>query len=319
MSPSVPAPDAGARLRRLLVLLAYLARVGEAPLSDLEARFDLDRETLVADLELAACCGLPPYTPDQLLELVVEDDRVLAYGLEALRQPVRLTPDEGFALAAATRGLLAVPGVDAAPLRGALAKLESALGEDRLVVELEMPSYTVALQRLAAWGEQVAITYLSARSPEPERREVEPFAVVAREGHYYLDAFCHLADDWRRFRIDRISAIEPLGVAVEPRTLPAAFAGARAFAGGGSSRPVRLAVDASAAPGLERVAASAPTPMSDGRVEVTIEVADAGFLGRLLLSLGSDAEVLEPASLRNAAATTARRALARYEETTSRR
>jgi proteasome accessory factor C len=319
LSPAVQAPDAGARLRRLLVLLAYLARVGEAPLTDLEQRFDLDRETLVADLELAACCGLPPYTPDQLLELVVEDDRVLAYGLEALRRPVRLTPDEGFALAAATRGLLAVPGVDAAPLRGALAKLEAALGEDRLVVDLEMPPHTVELQRLAARGEQVAITYLSARSPEPERREVEPFAVVAREGHYYLDAFCHLADDWRRFRIDRIAEIEPLGIPIEPRTLPAAFAGARAFAGGGSSRSVRLAVAANEAASLERLGASAPEPRSDGRVEVKIEVADAGFLGRLLLSLGRDAEVLEPASLKNAAAATARRALARYEEPTSRR
>ena len=39
------------------------------------ARFDLSPEALVSELEMAACCGVPPYTPDQLMEIVVTDTR----------------------------------------------------------------------------------------------------------------------------------------------------------------------------------------------------------------------------------------------------
>ena len=61
---------------------------------------------------MAACCGVPPYTPDQLMEIVVTDTTVSARLGPALARPRRLSPHEGFALAAAARALLATPGSD---------------------------------------------------------------------------------------------------------------------------------------------------------------------------------------------------------------
>ncbi|MGB9111660.1 MAG: hypothetical protein WCF24_02915, partial [Acidimicrobiales bacterium] len=72
---SIDVLDAGTRLRRLLGVLAYLSEVGEAELTDLAKRFSVDEHTLITELELAACCGLPPYTPDALLELIVDGER----------------------------------------------------------------------------------------------------------------------------------------------------------------------------------------------------------------------------------------------------
>ena len=65
--------DAGSRLLRLLAVLTWLARQGRAPVSELSERFGLEPDELIADLELAACCGLPPYSPDQLMEIIVDD------------------------------------------------------------------------------------------------------------------------------------------------------------------------------------------------------------------------------------------------------
>ena len=59
--------DAGYRLHRLLAVLTWLARQGRAPVTELAERFGISPDELIADLELAACCGLPPYTPDQLM------------------------------------------------------------------------------------------------------------------------------------------------------------------------------------------------------------------------------------------------------------
>ena len=64
-------PPAGDRLRRLLAILPWLADRGAVPISELASQFEMPESEVVALLELAACCGLPPYTPDQLIELIV--------------------------------------------------------------------------------------------------------------------------------------------------------------------------------------------------------------------------------------------------------
>ena len=109
MSPTV---DTATRLRRLLAILTWLAQEGEAPIDEVAARFDLTPTALVAELEMAACCGVPPYTPDQLLEIVVTEDSVSTRVGTTLARPRRLSPREGLGLAASARALLAVPGSD---------------------------------------------------------------------------------------------------------------------------------------------------------------------------------------------------------------
>src|SRR5580692_8916924 len=104
--------DTAIRLRRLLAILAWLAQVGEASIDQTADRFDLTPEALVTELEMAACCGVPPYTPDQLMEIIVTDTTVSARVGTSLARPRRLSPSEGFALATSARALLAVSGSD---------------------------------------------------------------------------------------------------------------------------------------------------------------------------------------------------------------
>ncbi|HLX78672.1 MAG TPA: WYL domain-containing protein [Acidimicrobiales bacterium] len=312
---SSPVSDAGARLVRLLAVLSYLARVEQATIADLAERFDMDERALVAELELAACCGLPPYTPDSLLELVVDDEGVSARGLEALRSPPRLTPDEGFALAASLRAMLAVPGAATdGPLLTALEKLEVALGVGKISVELEAPDHLDELREAAASGESIEIDYLGAKRGDESTRRVDPYAVVAREGRFYLDAYCMLAGDWRRFQVARIRAVRRLGQPVAPRHLPAVFSSARAFVGGEASTVAHVALDEARYVLIDRFASGPTSTSADGRVVVPIEVADEHFLGRLMLRLGPGAEVLDPPGLADAAARVAARALSRYDD-----
>ena len=304
---------AGERLRRLLAVLAYLARVGEASIAELAERFGLDERVLVGELELAACCGLPPYTPDQLLELVVDDERVVAHGLDVLRRPPRLTPDEGFAVAAAARALLAVPGSDpSGPLASALAKLEAALGEDRLDVELDSPEHLGALRDAVEERALVEVDYLGSRPGGETTRVVEPHRVVALEGRFYCDAYCHLAGGWRRFQLDRVEALRRAGGTFERRPMPPELEGPHAFTGGDSATLALVALPEGRRALLDRVAAGPVERSDDGRVVVPVRVGDEHFLGRLLLRLGPDAEVLHPPSLAGARASVAAAALRRY-------
>jgi proteasome accessory factor C len=307
----------GERLRRLLAVLVYLARVGEASITELAGRFGLGEEELVHDLELAACCGLPPYTPDQLIELVVDSDRVTAYGVGQLAKPRRLTPEEGFALSAAGKALLEVPGAgDEASLRSALQKLDRVLGEPRFSLELEPPRWLGDLRAAVDRRETLEIEYVTSRSPRARTRRVDPYQVVLREGSWYLDAWCHTAGGLRRFQAERVQAVRATGETFDaPDELDDALSRPQAFVGGPESVAATIAVRDGMEHALEQVAAGPVERLSDGRVAVPVLVADPeGWLGRLLLRLGPSAEVLSPESLRNAGRLAAERVLLGYGE-----
>lgn len=51
-------------------------------------------------------------------------------------------------------------------------------------------------------------------------RRTEPHEIVAREGRWYLVAWDLDADDWRTFRLDRLSPRIPTGPSFTPRPLP---------------------------------------------------------------------------------------------------
>ncbi len=51
-------------------------------------------------------------------------------------------------------------------------------------------------------------------------RRVEPHAIVAREGRWYLVAWDLERHDWRSFRLDRMSPRSPVGAPFTPRALP---------------------------------------------------------------------------------------------------
>ena len=180
----VTGPSATAdRLRRLLAILAWLSQVGEAPIDEVADRFGLAPSALVSELELAACCGLPPYTPDQLMEIVVSDTTVSARLGSAMGRPRRLSPQEGFALAASARALLSVPGSDpGGALSGALDKLERALGGERLEVELDAPLLLPVVQQALADGATLAVTYYSASTDRQSDREITPRADLRLRG-----------------------------------------------------------------------------------------------------------------------------------------
>lgn len=75
----------------------------------------------------------------------------------------------------------------------------------------------------AAVRDRVVLRFDYGDADRPARR-AEPHAVVAREGRWYLLAWDLDADDWRTFRLDRLTPRIPHGPAFAPRPLPAADA-----------------------------------------------------------------------------------------------
>ena len=314
-SRQAPGSETSRRLRRLLAVVGWLAQVGEAPIAEVSQRFGMSENELVAELELAACCGTPPYTPDTLMEIVVSEQTVQAFLPAEFARPRPLTPAEGFAVATSARLLLAVPGSEDGALRRALVKLDAALGSRGVVgLDVDTPANLPAVRRAADEGEVIEIDYLSASQDELTTRTVEPLQVITIDGHWYLDAYCHRAGDMRRFRVDRIGAVRPAdepAVATQQRMRPAD----EMFVPGPGAREVHLHLGGSAQWVPESVPVRGVRRDATGSVtDVVLDVSGLAWFERLLLQLGPDARVVSPPELTELAAHAALRVLARYEE-----
>ena len=326
--------DTAARLRRLLAILAWLAQVGEAPIDETAERFDLTPEALVTELEMAACCGVPPYTPDQLMEIVVTDTSVSIRVGTSLARPRRLSPSEGFALATSARALLAVTGSDeSGALSRALAKLDRALGGEEIEVELDAPALLPLVQDALVAQRPLLISYYSASTDRVTEREIAPLRLFASEGHWYVDAWCRTAGDLRRFRVDRIRSAEtvegefppeadlpsdpvPGPADVPPDPDPRRDRDLDPFVPGPESRRVRLSLDPATAWLVESVPATGPPTTVGDRIEIELFAGGDAWLERLLLRLGPAVRVIDPPEYRTLAAGAAARVLRRYEHET---
>lgn len=303
------------RLRRLLAIVAWLGEVEAASIADISEKFSITPSELIDELELAACCGLPPYSPDSLLEIEVDEKSVRAFLPKRLSLPRTITASEGFYLAASIHTILAVPGADeTGALARALAKLESALGaREALAIEIESPTYLLDVKKALNEGKQIEIEYHSVSNDEITRRVLDPLSVSMLDGRWYLDAYCHHAMGLRRFRVDRIREIIHLDQNIvesdlSPKELLTSFIPAPGML------TVRLVLDSVGEKMIETVREIENHGYNiDGKLEVSIPVGGISWLERLLLQLGTHAQVIAPLELLEVARLAANRILERYK------
>jgi proteasome accessory factor C len=315
------------RVRRMLAIVPWVAAHPDGvAIDEICARFDVDRERLIDDLGTASLVGVAPYTPDLMIEVLVEDDRVWIELPMAFDRPFRLTPDEGLALLAAGSSLLAMSaggdgdgdgGGDAGPLASALRKMASLLDvdpDDALRIELgRADSDTLATLRAAIEaGRQVELDYYSFNRDDHAVRVVDPARLWSDAGQWYLGGWCHLANDDRVFRLDRIQDLTTLGPVPTPAT--GGRGDVRSFTARATDPRVVLDLTPNARWVVTQYPVDEAVELDDGRVRVTLAISARPWLERLLVRLGPDAEVVSAdPSLVGAGGDAARRILARYE------
>lgn len=301
---------ASVRIARLLVMVPWLARRGRTTVPEVAQAFHITVEQARQDLGFASLLGVPPYTPEcYAVDVVLEGDDVEVFGRPYLKRPPKLTAAEGLTLLAAGKALLEVPGAEVAgPLATALAKLERVLGSlDAVIVDLQHPPLLAAVRAAAEEGRRLRITYWTAWRDEVGERDIDPLAVFQKGGRWYVEADCRRSGELRRFRVDRIHELADTGERFERR---AAAVPEDVFTPGPGERRVVLDLPADA----RWVVEAYPNEHEerDGRLRVVLHVVGETWLERLLLRVGPDAAVVEPADLRDLGARAAARLLARY-------
>ena len=169
---------------------------------------------------LSAGSELPP--------LLFDDEQAVAIALA-----LAVAPASGADIAeSAVRALAAVRQVMPSRLRHRIDAVDVVTTPGATTVD---PGVLVAVSEAVHTAQVLRFGYAAAwpgdEDDDRPPRRVEPHAVVARNGRWYLLAWDDERDDWRTYRIDRMTPRTPTGRHFTPRAVPggdpAAFVAAR--------------------------------------------------------------------------------------------
>ena len=308
------------RFRTMLALLPYLHRGEPIGVEHLAKVVGASAPDVIEDICTLVMVGVPPYTPDVMIDVQVSDDEAFVVVFNeppALERTVRLAAAETRALAAALQACGVAPGD---PL---LTKLAAATGVDadpadmaHLVSSAVSPegagTVYVAIARAVSDCEVVEIEYFSAGRGATTVRRIHPYVLENHRGSWYLSAFCELADGDRVFRLDRVNRVALTGAHFEPPVHPPA---PRPDLSGRCDLDVAEVLFAPGAPvpgdrdwpGIET------ERRADGSTLARVPFDGPEWIARRVVARLGQAEVLSPPELRATVASLARSVLARQE------
>jgi proteasome accessory factor C len=307
------------RLPRLLALVPYLQAHDGIGIDQAAADFGITEDQLRRDLQLLWMCGLPGHSPGDLIDLSFDGDSVSVIFDAGMSRPLRLTAEEALPLVVALRTLAEMPGVtDRDAVERALAKVESAasgsVDAETVAVQLDRVSALIpVLQGAIDKGRALALQYYTATRDETTDRVVDPMRLFEMDGRAYLEAWCRRAEGMRVFRVDRIDKADVLDEAANPppdaelRDLSEGV-----FTPAPEHLLAVLRVDPAYAWVADYYLSDSETVEPDGRLRISVRVADPAWVRALALGSAGHVEVLSPEWLAESIRDEALSALAAY-------
>ena len=274
------------------------------------------------DLQMLCCAGVPIY-PDggyriigksglKKLSLTLEEALALIYGMKLLekqRGPIRA----GAELREKLFDLLPVQ------LRNEIEDLQKQVAVSGHTA-VDYSGYGKLFKRIneAIREEQsLNMEYYSFSGGELKTRTVDPYQIVYRDGFWYLVAFCHLRQEIRLFRVDRIRKFEFAGQCfVKPPDFDLeSYLGSAWQMERGEEYDFQVQLWGNAA----RFARETQFHLSqkieeteNGSLMLSAKACGLKSVARWVLQFGGEAEVLEPPELRKMVAGEVRKAGERY-------
>ena len=293
-----------ARTARLLDLVPYLTTHQGIAISELAKTFNTTVKEITDDLNTLWMCGLPGYTPLELIDLEFESGFVSIRNAETLAAPRALDRAEALSIYMGLDLLSAELGSSNSSLVSEITNLQEQLRSQlisapQVQIEASLASELRALIlraiRRRGWLE---ITYHSAANDQVTKRQVAPYELSQSGSHEYLQGYCDNAKAIRNFRADRIVGVSEIADQLWPSNQLAA-----------SDEAIEYEVKVHA---TSRQVLEVLPQISANSATATIQGYSAPWISRAILSLAGQVEAIAPAQIRAAVHARATAALENY-------
>lgn len=200
------------RTARVLDLVPYLLEHQGISITELANVFGVTEKQINQDLVLIHMCGLPGYTPLELIDMYYEDGYVTVSDSQSFKRPRKMGRSE---MASILVSLDLLKSMRSDELRSEIEELQKKLitslqFENSFVVvqDFDDSPFLQDLERAIAKSSTLRIVYLSGNKDERTERTIFPLEIYRANQTTYLSAWCQTSNADRTFRLDRIISCE---------------------------------------------------------------------------------------------------------------
>jgi predicted DNA-binding transcriptional regulator YafY len=203
---SVSAVD---RAARALDLIPYILENPGIELESLAEKFGITQKQVLSDLEIIFLCGLPGYTPYELIDLTFEDGIVTVIDPQVLDKPRVFTQSEAIVLnlglsimKAALRDKMTLQRIET--LQSKLQSKFKSISDVSIAMGNPPNFYEMIIQSIRDKS-IVEIVYHSVSKDAISKKILAPQNVYVSAGNYYMSAIDIKLSQERNYRLDAIT------------------------------------------------------------------------------------------------------------------
>jgi proteasome accessory factor C len=207
--------NAALRAIRLLDLVPYIVAHPGISITELAKEFSISRDEVLKDLNLLFLCGLPGYTPLELIDISFDEESVVIRDPQNLAAPRNLNESEALIARIALAALEeSTPKTSAAylqiiALREKIAKaFSSSIPASAITFTLDKERATLeAIESAIKQELDIEMTYNNVTKDSSARRSITPISIIAEDRRTLVSAYCHSAKALRTFNLAQISEV----------------------------------------------------------------------------------------------------------------
>ena len=203
---------------RLLDLVPFISTHQGIALSELAEEFNLSESELLSDLNTLWMCGLPGYTPLELIDLEFESGYVSIRNAEVLQRVRLLTKQELVIILLGLdilRSSLDPKREDLqVAISGLTIKIKEIVGNVATASPIVDSMHRAIITQAIGSRMDLVVKYHSTIRDTVTERVITPLELSIDHGFEVLNAYCQSAEGFRTFRLDNMKSVEIAGSSV---------------------------------------------------------------------------------------------------------
>jgi len=204
---------------RLLDLVPFLLSHQGISLEELAKHFKVESDVIIDDLNTLWMCGLPGYTPLELIDLAFDSGYVTIRNAAPLAYVRTMSSAEIVSLALGLdllRENSEKLGEDQSHrIERLSALLRKQIGEQITIASSSSTAHRSVVALSISQRVPVQMTYYSSNSDQKSQRLVTAYDFFQENEVEYFQAYCHSSKGMRTFRVDRIVEVSLADVEAE--------------------------------------------------------------------------------------------------------